>query len=98
MLSFPAGERVEKLRRYMADQGVDICLLSSPENMEYFSGFQAITYTRPIRLVVSETETHLIVPALEEVTRTWIPQWRTRSMCIMSIRQKRRNALGPFRS
>lgn len=37
MLSFPAGERVEKLRRYMADQGVDICLLSSPENMEYFS-------------------------------------------------------------
>ena len=66
MLSFPAGERVEKLRRYMADQGVDICLLSSPENMEYFSGFQAITYTRPIRLVVSETETHLIVPALEE--------------------------------
>ena len=50
----------------MAEQGLDMILLSSPENMEYISGFQAITYTRPIRLVVTETETHLIVPALEE--------------------------------
>ena len=66
MLTFPAKEHVEKLRSYMAEQGIDVCLLSSPENMEYFSGFQAITYTRPIRFIVTQDETHLIVPALEE--------------------------------
>ena len=66
MKVFPARERILKLRNYMAEQGLDMILLSSPENMEYISGFQAITYTRPIRLVVTETETHLIVPALEE--------------------------------
>ncbi len=66
MKVFPAKERIEKIRGYMAEQALDLCVLSSPENMEYFSGFQAITYTRPIRFVVTETETHLIVPALEE--------------------------------
>lgn len=66
MIPFPAKERIEKLRALMASRGLDACMLSSPENMEYFSGFQAITYTRPIRFVVTECETHLIVPALEE--------------------------------
>ncbi|WP_071434282.1 M24 family metallopeptidase [Angelakisella massiliensis] len=66
MIPFPAHERAVKLRNIMAEQGLDFCLLSSPENMEYFSGFQAITYTRPIRLVVTGDCTHLIVPALEE--------------------------------
>ena len=66
MVPFPAKERIEKLRAHMSREGLDVCMLSSPENMEYFSGFQAITYTRPIRFVVSGTDTHLIVPALEE--------------------------------
>ncbi|QQO10138.1 M24 family metallopeptidase [Breznakiella homolactica] len=61
-----AEKRVQVLRNYMADKGLDLCVLSSPENMQYFSGFQAITYTRPILFVVTGTETHLIVPALEE--------------------------------
>lgn len=66
MVPFPAKERLEKLRRLMSKEGLDACVLSSPENMNYFSGFQAITYTRPIRFVVTGTETHLVVPALEE--------------------------------
>lgn len=66
MKVFPAKQRIENIRRFMAEQRLDYCLFSSPENMEYCSGFQAITYTRPIRFIVSETETHLIVPALEE--------------------------------
>lgn len=66
MKQFPAKERISTLRAYMARQALDACMLSSPENMQYFSGFQAITYTRPIRFVVTETEADLIVPALEE--------------------------------
>lgn len=66
MLENPVKERIARLRQYMAEQSLDMCVLSSPENMEYVSGFQAITYTRPIRVLVTETETHLIVPALEK--------------------------------
>lgn len=66
MKQFPAEERIARLRAYMDQNVLDVCMLSSPENMEYFSGFQAITYTRPIRFVVTEADAHLIVPALEE--------------------------------
>ena len=66
MKHFPASERIARLRAYMDQNALDVCMLSNPENMEYFSGFQAITYTRPIRFVVTEADTHLIVPALEE--------------------------------
>lgn len=66
MKPFPVKERLDKIRSYMENSGIDMCLLQSPENMEYFSGFQAITYTRAIRLVISFEETQLIVPALEE--------------------------------
>ncbi len=58
--------RIQALRVHMAEQGLDACLLSSPENMQYMSGFQAITYSRPILFVVDQASTHLIIPALEE--------------------------------
>ena len=58
--------RVQTLRSYMAEEGIDVCVLSSPENMQYFSGFQAITYTRPILFIVDNDDTNLIVPKLEE--------------------------------
>ena len=66
MVPFPAKERLGKLRQLMSQEGLDFCVLAGPENMNYFSCFQAITYTRPIRFVVGGDETHLIVPALEE--------------------------------
>ncbi len=58
--------RIEKLRHYMAENDLGACVLSSPENMQYVSGFQAITYSRPILFVVEPETTHLILPALEE--------------------------------
>ena len=58
--------RIQALRQYMEEQSLDACVLGSPENMQYFSGFQAITYSRPILFVVQPDTTHLIIPALEE--------------------------------
>ena len=55
MLTFPAKEHVEKLRSYMAEQGIDVCLLSSPENMEYpvavWHGFVGAAVTKDIFLI-----------------------------------------------
>ena len=59
-------KRIAELRRYMAENGLEACVLSSPENMQYVSGFQAITYSRPIMFVIQPETTHLIIPALEE--------------------------------
>ena len=58
--------RIQTLRQYMEEKGLDACILGNPENMQYFSGFQAITYSRPILFVVRPDTTHLIIPALEE--------------------------------
>ena len=58
--------RIQALRSHMARYELDACLLSSPENMQYMSGFQAITYSRPIFFLVNHTSTCLIIPALEE--------------------------------
>lgn len=65
-MKFPGKERIEKLREFMAAQSLDCCMLSGPENMGYISGLQAIQYSRPIRVVVTEKSSHLIIPALEE--------------------------------
>ena len=46
--------RIQALRQYMEEQSLDACVLGSPENMQYFSGFQAITYSRPILFVVRD--------------------------------------------
>lgn len=58
--------RIAALRKYMDENGLDLCVLANPENMQYFSGFQAITYSRPIMFVVDAVTTHLIIPGLEE--------------------------------
>lgn len=66
MAELKVDVRLNKLRAYMSENGIDAALFSTPEMMQYFSGFQAITYTRPIRFIVTEKETTLIIPALEE--------------------------------
>lgn len=58
--------RIQALRAHMTRQGLDACLLTSPENMQYMSGFQAITYSRPILFLIDQRSTYLIIPALEE--------------------------------
>ncbi len=42
MVPFPAKERLGKLRQLMSQEGLDFCVLAGPENMNYFSCFQAI--------------------------------------------------------
>ena len=58
--------RIQALRDDMQTRGIDLCVLSSPENMQYLSGFHAITYSRPILFVIRPDTTDLIIPALEE--------------------------------
>lgn len=58
--------RLQALRQQMEQNHMKLCVMSSPENIQYFSGFQAITYSRPILFVVSLHTTHLVIPALEE--------------------------------
>lgn len=58
--------RIEKIRKYMLEEKLDYCVVNSPENMQYLSSFQAITYSRPIVFVIDHETTHLIIPAIEE--------------------------------
>lgn len=60
------SKRIAALRAYMSEIGLDMCVLTQPENMQYFSGFEAITYSRPIVFLITADSTDLIVPALEE--------------------------------
>ena len=81
------SKRICALRRYMQENALDACVLMSPENMQYMSGFQAITYSRPIFFVITAETTYLIIPALEEahadVTSTGVEH-----LCVMSIRKR----------
>ncbi|WP_257350364.1 M24 family metallopeptidase [Pseudalkalibacillus decolorationis] len=63
------GESIEKrlkaLRQRMDDKGIDVSLLWDPDNEYYLSGFRAISYSRPIVLIVYKEKTQYIIPALE---------------------------------
>ncbi|MFD1427740.1 M24 family metallopeptidase [Kroppenstedtia sanguinis] len=59
-------KRVDKLREIMDAKGIDVSVIMNFENQYYFSGLKAITYSRPIVLVVDKKKTALILPSLEE--------------------------------
>ncbi len=59
-------QRIEKLREIMTLRGLDAAVIFNFENQFYFSGLRAITYSRPIVLVVERTRQSLIIPSLEE--------------------------------
>ena len=50
----------------MEEKGLDAAIVMNFENQYYFSGLKAITYSRPIVLIVDQKETDLIIPSLEE--------------------------------
>ncbi|MCL6449834.1 MAG: Xaa-Pro peptidase family protein [Acetobacteraceae bacterium] len=50
----------ERLRR----ERLDFMLVSSPSNVAYLTGFRAVSYTRPVMLLVGR-DTVLVLPALE---------------------------------
>lgn len=59
--------RLNRLRNEVGMQGCKAILLSSPENIRYFSGFFSSTYSRPLLLIVPMAgEATLLLPSLEE--------------------------------
>lgn len=59
-------QRIERLREVMEARGLDAAVIFNFENQFYFSGLKAITYSRPIILIVERTRQSLIIPRLEE--------------------------------
>jgi len=57
--------RQERVLRDARQAGVDALIVLAPANTYYVSGFRAITYSRPVLVVVSE-QPALIIPELEE--------------------------------
>lgn len=58
--------RIDKIRRLMDEQGIDIIMITSEPNMLYFSGYSAISLERLITLLIHRDKVFLIVPRLEE--------------------------------
>lgn len=60
-------KRLDELRNYMDSKKIDLSIITSPDNQFYLSGFKALTYSRPITLMLEKQEIKLSVPALEEI-------------------------------
>ena len=60
VLPFPSTEyeaRLSKLRKAMANEGIEACVLTSMHNVAYYSGFLYCAFGRPYAQVVTATET-----------------------------------------
>ena len=54
------NERIKKIQKYMNAENIDLVIISSPENVFYFSNFNPIIFSHPV-FVVIEKETKLLV-------------------------------------
>ncbi|PLR77378.1 aminopeptidase P family protein [Bacillus sp. V3-13] len=61
-----SSKRIAKLRQHMEENQLEATVIINFENQYYMSGFKAITYSRPILLIIDQQQTSLVVPALEE--------------------------------
>jgi len=59
--------RLDKLRVFMDEKGMDLSVIVDPLNQYYMTGFYAIIYSRPIITLVFPDSVQMIVPALEEL-------------------------------
>jgi Xaa-Pro dipeptidase len=50
----------------MQESNVELCIVASPPNVAYFTGFRMIYYPRPVLLLVDKQTTTLIVPRCDE--------------------------------
>jgi len=57
--------RLFGLRRIMADQGVDACVMTSMHNIAYYSGFLYCAFGRPYAQVITATETVTISAGID---------------------------------
>ncbi|MFC3419999.1 M24 family metallopeptidase [Salinicoccus hispanicus] len=60
------AKRIENLRALMTEKQLDRVIIFNFENQFYFSGLRAITYSRPIIMIVERDQQSLIIPKLEE--------------------------------
>ncbi|WP_102335287.1 M24 family metallopeptidase [Salimicrobium jeotgali] len=60
------SQRITQLREVLKTRKLDAAIIFNFENQYYFSGLKAITYSRPIILVVEEDKQSLIIPKIEE--------------------------------
>ncbi|MEE3954571.1 M24 family metallopeptidase [Peribacillus frigoritolerans] len=60
------NKRLDKLRGFMENEKLTSVLLTDPLNQCYMTGFEIITYSRPIFTLITKDECILIVPRLEE--------------------------------
>jgi Xaa-Pro dipeptidase len=58
-------QRLERMQRELRGLGVDAMIVLTPANTYYLSGFHAVTYSRPVAVLVAD-EPALIIPELEE--------------------------------
>ncbi|MGM0432233.1 MAG: M24 family metallopeptidase [Spirochaetota bacterium] len=58
--------RLSNFRNKMSKKGVDCSIVWDPDNEFYLSGFRAISYSRPIVLLIFSDKVQYIIPALEE--------------------------------
>ncbi|SFQ15648.1 M24 family metallopeptidase [Salibacterium halotolerans] len=69
-MSIPAEkvrERLHALRSRMEKKHIQTVILWDPDNQYYFSGFKAISYSRPIVYWIYEQQTAYIIPELEDL-------------------------------
>jgi Xaa-Pro aminopeptidase len=60
------SERIDRVRSAMAEQGINVCLLSVGPDLPWLTGYEAMPLERLTMLVVpAEADATLVVPALE---------------------------------
>lgn len=68
LMSVPAAEledRIETVRRKLADHGAGALCLFSATDIEWLSGFHHLQTERPVCLAVTQDDVHITVPRLE---------------------------------
>lgn len=60
------AQRIKRLRESLKSRNLDAAVIFNFENQYYFSGLKAITYSRPIILIIEENKQSLIIPKVEE--------------------------------
>jgi len=60
------SDRIERVRQEMGRLGVDGLLVGTPMNTAYLSGFVAVTYSRPMMVLIDFQGCRLVIPELEE--------------------------------
>src|SRR5699024_6092813 len=56
-----------RYRKMMKTERIDFSIVTEPDSQFYLTGFMALTYSRPIILIIDKEKSMFILPGLEEV-------------------------------